>query len=94
MDWRTAIGVAARRNGLRLHIGSGSMNDDKKRNANQCGTSRGVGVGFKMPGAREAILLMRQGLGMIMCVRRGKNDRDAEINQRQRQAENLLTHGR
>jgi hypothetical protein len=94
MDWRAAVGVAARRNGLGLHFGSGSVNDEEKWDGYQRGTGGRVGVGFKVPGAREAILLMRGGLGMIVRMRRGKDDRDAEINQRQRQAENLLTHGR
>ena len=94
MNWRAAIGVAARRYGFSLDVRRGSVNDEEKWDGYQRRTGGRVGIGFKVPGAREAILLVRRGLGMIVRMRRGKDDRDAEINQRQRQAENLLTHGR
>lgn len=84
--------MAAWRKGIDLDIGRRRVDRDDERHIDQRGAGWRVGVCFEMPRAGDAMLLIGEG-GVMMGMRSGKDDRDAEVDQRQRQAKNLVTHG-
>ena len=85
--------MASRRDRISLHISRRRVDRKNEGNRNQGGSGGNIGIGFEVPCASDTVLWMREGLGVIVCMRAGKDDRDAEVKQRQRQAKQLLTHG-
>ena len=78
--------MTSRGDGFSLHVGGRGVNHHEERDGNQRWASRRIRIGFEVPRAGDAFLLVRQRLRVIVRMRSGKDDGDAEVKQRQRQA--------